>query len=620
MSTVASTHSLKPVLLGFIFFSYLRGVEGSPAPITNATAAPASSNSHIHCEPTNWYDICWFVFSNYVLHALSIRSLPGENIYSSTAFKFCCLLVPYTGLRRGLCLISRASNLAGDDLQGAARANALCMVIRTRNWMPKDGDTINGCRVEMKSTDDARIASSALVQKDGHCISTTNTMASENISRTDTSNEPGISIELESMSSRERQLSNAIPREANALKPRIDDLYTRSPCQSWIDKVSRAIIETHRFRCLSLHNNIIDHKNVKIQGACLLSPGYALSYVPSDMKVYPCISPRPASAASSSRSTSREVREPPRTHIASAHDFPRILFSLTQTISGGVSLYKARGSQIDRYGFAAFGLTVVPYIIISIINFVGSLLTSEYETLFLVRSTIMDEMIDRGGSVDGVVGTIDALSEHGQELLLNKGDKRVENEGEKMIFRRRDELPSRQILADSVTTGKRYLLLPNEASPPVPVSQFQLRVPKSWKFLHFRRRANIPKKETTGPILSIPSHQSFTGLSRPPHQSYLDWLCLALLIIAVSTPYVVISVLTRWKARHSTSVQVNFTLAWLTCGQIQGYMIGNVELLSGKKHALKGLLLVFVLYGYSCVAGFYVVAQEMLEFGTCKAL
>ena len=94
----------------------------------------------------------------------------------------------------------------------------------------------------------------------------------------------------------------------------------------------------------------------------------------------------------------------------------QIYFALTQTISGAYALYRARGSQIERYGYATFRLTVLPFIIISLINFFGSLLTSEYETIFLVHSFMMDEMVNRGGITDGVDESIHAHAEEKAQM------------------------------------------------------------------------------------------------------------------------------------------------------------------------------------------------------------
>jgi hypothetical protein len=55
-----------------------------------------------NCIQMEWYNMCLFYFINYILHALSVRSLPGENAFSPTAFRWLCLLIPFRAVRRGL--------------------------------------------------------------------------------------------------------------------------------------------------------------------------------------------------------------------------------------------------------------------------------------------------------------------------------------------------------------------------------------------------------------------------------------------------------------------------------------------------------------------------------------
>lgn len=84
-----------------------------------------------------------------------------------------------------------------------------------------------------------------------------------------------------------------------------------------------------------------------------------------------------------------------------------------------VTLYKAKGDQIERYGFAAFGLTVIPYLIVTLVNLIKGVITPEYLKAYLVHSAIMDEAKQCcGAKFEGIVGTIapptysvDALSD-----------------------------------------------------------------------------------------------------------------------------------------------------------------------------------------------------------------
>ena len=57
------------------------------------------------------------------------------------------------------------------------------------------------------------------------------------------------------------------------------------------------------------------------------------------------------------------------------------------------------------HGYAAFGLTVAPYIITSLVNLMGQIATPEYSTLFMIHSAEMDEARRPGGFSDNVIGT-----------------------------------------------------------------------------------------------------------------------------------------------------------------------------------------------------------------------
>jgi hypothetical protein len=77
--------------------------------------------------------------------------------------------------------------------------------------------------------------------------------------------------------------------------------------------------------------------------------------------------------------------------------------SLGQAIFACFTLYRTKGDQLSQYGYAAFGLTVAPYAIMSVINLLGSLLCPEYPALYLVDSEPMQEARKHGGTFDGTI-------------------------------------------------------------------------------------------------------------------------------------------------------------------------------------------------------------------------
>ncbi|MCJ1465191.1 hypothetical protein MMC07_003807 [Pseudocyphellaria aurata] len=582
--------SLSVLIVAFHFLPEL--VDGRPASTAGNTTIYANNNNdpNVHCNPTHWYDICWFFFANYILHALSVRSLPGESFYSAAVFKLCCLLIPYTGLRRGLCLISRAGNLAGNDLQAAARANALCMVIRKPGWMPHRGDEITGCQLEVHRTEaNGAPASDLSKHKDDYELETA-----------------GI---IESGSSRD----HANSRDDNGLQVQITDLYSLPLCNGLVDRISRAVVETHRFQSKTPSCNLVDNHSFKLQGRCELVEGYALAYVPPDMKVYPRIS-----SASNIVSAGHVPKgRCSQTRLASAHDFPRILFSITQTISGAYALYRARGSQIERYGYAAFGLTVLPFILVSLINLLASFLTSEYETIFLVHSSLMDEMIDRGGVSDGVVGTIHPPAEDGIHTPIVGREARMKNPGINVVFAGSEDCLTCHESTNLSGEPESYLVRPWTTSG-LPERSRRKFLP-SWPVWGTPTGAKPPSQASVKSKISIPSHPPFNRLPPPLSQDFLNTLSVILLVVAVAAPYTVIGILSHFKSNQATGTQKNFTLTWLILGQVQGYIVGDVEKLTGNKNVLKGLFYVFICYGSYCLCALVIVAQEMIEFGTCKA-
>lgn len=83
------------------------------------------------CLPTAWTDIVVFFIGNYVAHAATIRLEPGTSIVDTVLAIIWALLIPVSGVQRGVRGILSFAKFGKTDLQIAARAGALCQVIRT---------------------------------------------------------------------------------------------------------------------------------------------------------------------------------------------------------------------------------------------------------------------------------------------------------------------------------------------------------------------------------------------------------------------------------------------------------------------------------------------------------
>lgn len=83
-----------------------------------------------------------------------------------------------------------------------------------------------------------------------------------------------------------------------------------------------------------------------------------------------------------------------------------MLYTLGQSVYACYTLYKAIGNQIDIYGFTAFGLTVVPYALMSVLNIIATLVTPSYPCMFLVETPDLEEARAGGGLFAGSVVSI----------------------------------------------------------------------------------------------------------------------------------------------------------------------------------------------------------------------
>ena len=133
--------------LSFIIFS----VVATATQYINITVqAPVGSevrgDHDLLCTPTQWNDVLLFLLGNYFAHAVTVVSKPGEP-YRDLLFRtFVALLFPHSGMRDGLKAITRHAIFQTDPLKRAARAGALCMLVRSPQWKPKKGDAIHGIK------------------------------------------------------------------------------------------------------------------------------------------------------------------------------------------------------------------------------------------------------------------------------------------------------------------------------------------------------------------------------------------------------------------------------------------------------------------------------------------
>lgn len=324
--------------------------------------------------------------------------------------------------------------LANTPLQMAARANALCMVIRSQDWRPKDGDSILGCVLDTAIPDHDCQSSCGLGFLDK---STT----IEHMKMTDFH---ACASEIQSETSNTTNTKNTCEIVLHVSAP-----YAHYVPKSKWAQLGFFMLQSYRFRAMSLDQQLIRVGGIQLHGLCQLPPGYTLCFVPPHM----AINPRHTSSGIGSSIA-----------ISSQFSALQVLWSIAQTCIGSYTLYQSKGSQLDIYGYAAFGLTVIPYVIASIINLLASLVSRQYDNVFLVHSSIMDEAINRGAVVDGVVGSIDRVEGEGGNSTSD--DELGKFGNSVVVFRGNMNVEGRfSCEVDTTEDPTEYILMPPENPP-----------------------------------------------------------------------------------------------------------------------------------------------------------
>jgi hypothetical protein len=240
------------------------------------------------CTPPKVTDFLAFYVANYAAHAATLLSRPGESFASITLSALCALFIPSSGSLRTIRYLLLMPIRGKDELDKAARSEALCTIFRKYKATGARGD--------------------------------------------------------------------------------------------WYDKIfAERYLETagreSKVQGLSFPHNIPEN--------------YYLALIPRDTPL-----------------RGINGRDRKRIHLAHSYNVPKVLVGLFQAIWGAVGLYKARGDQLQRYGYAAFGLSVAPFVFMSVVNITVALITPEYPVKFLVWNPDMtDEAVK--GCFDNTIAEID---------------------------------------------------------------------------------------------------------------------------------------------------------------------------------------------------------------------
>ena len=109
---------------------------GGPVDFTLPEGTTNHGNPKLICLPTKWYHILEFLLINYVAHATTIKSQPGQKWYDNLIDVVLALIFPFSGVVRAINAIESFAWPTSSAIDKALRAGAFCTVARSADWHP----------------------------------------------------------------------------------------------------------------------------------------------------------------------------------------------------------------------------------------------------------------------------------------------------------------------------------------------------------------------------------------------------------------------------------------------------------------------------------------------------
>ena len=224
--------------------------------------------------------------------------------------------------------------------------------------------------------------------------------------------------------------------------------------------------------------------------------------------------------------------------------------SVIQLVLSSFTIYRTRGPQIARYGYASFGLSTIPYAFMSFLNLICIGSTGEYPYLFMLQTQTLEEASGRvGAEIAGAVGIL------AQETSQSSVSLWRENNGTLLCVK----------IGDST---RRFKLIDNTDD-----ATFVFNVHGVKNRLRIYKSNEKQKRWLDEEKLSSPLDREFkrsSGFKGRNSISSLLKLKFAVVskLLAFFLPYVLIFILTKFQKRQSTTFQRVVMMSWLAGGQL----------------------------------------------------
>jgi hypothetical protein len=371
-------------------------------------------------------------------------------------------------------------------------------------------------------------------------------------------------------------------------------------------------------------SKIIDIRLANVHGTFRVPQGYEFAYIPCDVvarhanRFYyptelegqaprtPNLTIHEADAVAASAS------------ISSNYDISKSLIAIAQTIFGAITLYEAGNSQLDRYGYAAYGLTVVPFLIMSLVNLASQIATADYPAMYMIQGPVMDEARRRGGVFDGAVGTVEVDDEEGE------------------VYMWRATAQENQFSLEKIDANANLTRQPASSVPRPQPLLVQFGTPDPGEEHQSLAIPNHPKLKRLGKPMKFISREAATSI-----------VIFVFPALVISLSLLIIGLLTHFRPGHSTVAQRAWTMTWLAVGIVGGAMPDSIfvactpllqynylrvmtpglpwwALLRSSQYlalvakVIAGVISLWGIFFAPAIGGFVVVGQMINELGLCE--
>ncbi|CAD0021135.1 unnamed protein product [Aureobasidium pullulans] len=150
-------------------------------------------------------------------------------------------------------------------------------------------------------------------------------------------------------------------------------------------------------------SSYVDPSLKRIHGTFLLPEGYTFAVVPRDTFL---LSKVEGSKDQGSKSD-----------ITASKSIVKAVASIVQIVAALTTLLSHRSDLVDRWGYASYHLTVIPYLFMTLVNLISNLVIADYPCLYMVRTDTMAEAETLGGSFEGEVAQTVSRIAHDDSLV-----------------------------------------------------------------------------------------------------------------------------------------------------------------------------------------------------------